>query len=695
MMTAGLMLAHQVAAKAFRDTTFLTAWPATALPLMTIGTAVLTVTLAPVFSRFLERFSTLAVVSVGFSLSACGHALEWAFFDASRWIAVVIYLHLAGVGAVLLSGFWSLIAERFDPAGARTSYGRITAAGTAGGIIGSFAAERLATMVSSEAVLIMLAALHLLCAGGVTMMQRAPALLARDNASTEAGPSGLRETFRTPYLRTIAVFVILTSASSAIVDFLLKSQARASFGTGPELLRFFTVFYGTVQVFSFLAQTRAERVVRQFGMSGTINALPGAVGGLGLVALVFPAWPIITALRGLEAVLHNSLFRSGYELLFIPMDARMRNRAKTVLDVVCDRAGEAAGSGVVQLVLLIGVASLSSSLLAIALVCAAVALWVGQRFATLYVGLVEDQLLKYRDAPQVSMVSEAGWTLLQVPGSTLAAPPETPLSVAPRPTPTRPADPPIELLADLRSREESRVRTALGRTSTLGRIHVAQVIDLLAWDDVLPAAWTALEHLAPTHLGMLTDAMLDPATDFAIRRRLPRILGTVTTRRSLDGLVNGLSDSRFEVRYHCSRAINRILARNHELAIDRPQMIAAVERELSVPPQRWRGYRLLDRPEVEGSSDVAAPPEDSSRYLEHVLLLLSTIVGRDPLDAAVHGVRSADPGVRGLAFEYLDQVLPPAVVERLKAMIASTESGDGAPAQSAPQPTATRPSTEH
>src|SRR5258705_2138970 len=173
MVTAGLMLGHQVAAKAFRDTTFLTAWPATALPLMTIGTALLTATLVPVFSRFLERFSPRAVVSVGFALSAAGHAVEWVFFAAGRWIAVVIYLHLAGVGAVLLSGFWSLIAERFDPAGARTSYGRIAAAGTAGGIVGSVAAERLATTVAPDAVLIMLAALQLLCARGGAKPRRA------------------------------------------------------------------------------------------------------------------------------------------------------------------------------------------------------------------------------------------------------------------------------------------------------------------------------------------------------------------------------------------------------------------------------------------------------------------------------------------------------------------------------------------
>jgi ATP:ADP antiporter, AAA family len=694
MTTAGLMLAHQVAAKALRDTTFLTAWPATALPLMTIGTAALTATLVPLFSRFLERFSSSRVVSIGFALSAGGHALEWAFFDAGRWIAVIIYLHIAGVGAVLLSGFWSLIAERFDPAGARTSYGRITAAGTAGGMVGSIAAERLATMVAPGAVLIMLAALHLLCAAGVTMLRRSPALLPREKESADAAASGLRETFRTPYLRTIAAFVILTSASSAILDFLLKSEAKATFATGPELLRFFTFFYGAVQVVSFLAQTRAESAVRRFGMAGAINALPGGVGAVGLAALVFPAWPVITALRGLEAVLHNSLFRSGYELLFVPMDARMRNRAKTVLDVLCDRAGEAAGSGIVQLVLVAGVASIASSLLTVSLLCAAVALWVGQRFGSLYVGLVEGQLLKYRDEPQVSMISEAGWTLLQVPGEPAAGPAQV-VPARPAPVRTRRVDPSIELIAELRSRDVARVSAALGRTSMLGRIHVAQIVDLLAWDAVLPAARSALEQLAPLHLGMLIDAMLDPLTDFAIRRRLPRILGTVATRRSLDGLVNGLGDLRFEVRYHCSRAISHILSRNRNLPVDRAQIIAAVERELSIPPQRWRGYRLLDRPEVDGLSDLTARPEDSSRYLEHIVLLLSAIVGRDPLDAAVHGVRSADPGVRGLAFEYLDQVLPPAIVERLKEMIASTPSGGDAPGQSAPQPIATRSSGEH
>jgi hypothetical protein len=69
MATAGTMIAHQVAAKA-RDAAFLTAWPATALPLMTIVTAGATVALVPTFSRVLDRFPTVTVVAGGFALSA-------------------------------------------------------------------------------------------------------------------------------------------------------------------------------------------------------------------------------------------------------------------------------------------------------------------------------------------------------------------------------------------------------------------------------------------------------------------------------------------------------------------------------------------------------------------------------------------------------------------------------------------------
>ena len=45
--------------------------------LMSVATAGLSVTLAPIVSRLFERYSPLRVVAVGFVLSAIGHAIEW------------------------------------------------------------------------------------------------------------------------------------------------------------------------------------------------------------------------------------------------------------------------------------------------------------------------------------------------------------------------------------------------------------------------------------------------------------------------------------------------------------------------------------------------------------------------------------------------------------------------------------------
>jgi hypothetical protein len=682
MATAAVLLAHQLAGKAFREAAFLTAYPATALPAVTIAAAAITFALVPLFSRALGRFSALAVVSTGFALSAATYVVEWAFYGAGHWVVIFAYLHLAAVGALLFSGFWSILGERFDPATARARYGRITAAGTAGGMLGSLAAERIAAYTAPEGVLILLALLHLSCAAGVVMMRSAPKLLAvPSDSDTTASPS---RTVLGRYVRTIGAFAILISATLTIIEFLLKFNARASIGTGPDLLRFFALYFGATQALSFVAQAVSAPWVGRLGIVGTVTALPTGAGAAALVALVFPFWPVVMTLAGVASVLRNSLFRNGYELLFVPLDTRTRSRAKTTLDVLCDRAGEAAGSGVVQVLLVASVASLTSGLLMATAILAVATVWVGRRFTALYVDVVGQQLLTFSDVPPPALASAAGWSVSQFVTPRATTKPEAMavrrLSAAPS------LDRQMAMLADLRSADTARVTAALSRCATFSRIHVAQAVNLLASDEVLAATRKALEQLAPTHVGLLADTMLDPATDFVIRRRIPRILGTVTSQRSMDAVVSGLDDGRFEVRHNCSRAIVRLLTNHPALVLERTRIIRVVERELSAPPQRWRGYRLLDR--VDGEpSPVVVPLAASTHLLEHIVLLLSTFIAREPLDAAVRGVHSRDPGVRGLAVEYLDQVLPTAVAAQLRPLLEaeppSSPPSGGAPAAQA------------
>jgi len=184
---------------------------------------------------------------------------------------------------------------------------------------------------------------------------------------------------------------------------------------------------------------------------------------------------------------------------------------------------------------------------------------------------------------------------------------------------------------------------------------------------VLPAR-RVLEANAAAHVGQMNDALLDEQTDFAIRRRLPRILGTLSSDRALFGLTHGLEDTRFEVRYQCARAIDRLVTRGDGLTVDRARIIAAVERELSVSPQVWHGHHLIDRVD-EGDDRGAAEGTRARRNLEHVFTLLSTVFPREPFQVAFHGIQSENTSLRSLAAEYLNSVLPPGIRTRLWALI--------------------------
>jgi ATP:ADP antiporter, AAA family len=678
MIVAGLMLAHQFAAKAFRDAAFLSAWSPAALPPMVIATVVLLLAAVPVYARLLAAFGPHRVVPIGFLLSSLGHLVEWRLSSGHPWVAAAIYLHIAGLGTLLLSGFWTLVSERFDPRGAKAGFGRIAAAGTLGGLAGGLAAAAFATTPDPSQTLMFLAVMHAACALGVFLLGRAAETFPADSPepATASGLFRLDVLRASPHLRAVALLVVLSTASAFLVDYLLKAEVAVRFATEAAKLQFFAWFYTAVGVVTFLAQASVGYTVRQAGIGRTISSLPIGLGSMSLAAVIFKAaFPLIVVARGVEAVVRGSLFRSGYELLFVPMAPAEKRRAKTFLDVTCDRAGDAFGAAIVQLLLLTGTMFLASELLAIVMVMAIGGFLITRRLDRMYLSVVERQLVRHVDVSPVIVGSETGWTVIDVAPAdpTAAVTVATTAALAPR----REDDPKIRVLVELRSGDRRRVEGALARLSAPDRLHIAQIIRLLAWDDVVGSARAVLERVAPSHVGLLVDELLDADTDFAIRRRLPRILGTVPTPRAVDGLVRGLDDVRFEVRYQCSRALDRLLMKGTALAVDDGQVLAVVERELSVPAPIWQGHRLIDEPESDhsptGSTGDAARAQ---RNLEHVFSLLATVLPREPLQVAFRGIRSEHDGLRGLAIEYLESVLPPAIQQRLWALLnASVESG--------------------
>ena len=702
------IIATQVAGKATRDTLFLTSFDISALPVMLMGSALLSIGVVLLSSRAMTVLGPVRVIPPLFLVSGVLTLGEWFLATRNvRLASVIVYLHVAVIGSILISGFWSMVNEHFDPHSARRNIGRIVGGATAGGLFGGFLADRVGAWAGMLSVLPVIAGLQLVCGfllprlkSADTTAQVPPlrSLFAR-RSHDDSAESGLRVLWRVGYLRNLALIVLLGNIVATLVDFLFKARATGSFSNGTDLMTFFAVFYTAVSLVTLAVQAgMTRRLLERIGIANTMAVRPAVMTVGGLVTLPLMGLVGLGVLRGVEAVLQSSLFRSGYELLFTPVTPREKRATKTFIDVGADRMGDIVGGGMVRAVILLPAAVSGRVLVILAVLISVLGFVIARALRRGYVRALERSLLHRADELNIEdtagtrsmMDSFAGIDLsMSIDGirlDELRREAATPPPDAPAPTdtagttsgetpPAAPrapvADPELALLIELRSGDAARIQGALRQKRSLTPVEAAQVISLLAWDEVTGWASRVLARVAPVITGQLIDRMLDPNEDFAIRRRIPRVLSTCATPRAFHGLMAALEDKRFEVRFQSSLAMVRIHEGIPSLPVDGTTIYAAVLRETGVKKQLWEDQRVLDEPERGDTPEFLeeALRVRANRSMMHVFSLLSLVLPRAPLQIAYKGLLTDDAVLRGTGIEYLESVLPREVWSNLQPLL--------------------------
>ena len=684
IICAGVVTAQFVGGKAARDALFLAQVDVTSLPTMVIATSIFSIGLVAVNAKGVSRLSPARFVPWAFAVSALLLLAEWLLtFSSPKLAAVLVYLHISGLGPILGSGFWLITSERFDPRTAKRKFGQIAAGGTFGGLLGGLLAERVAVMLGVGAMLPVLAILNLLCAWQVRRLVPAPASQPQSKEfSAELTPepawSGVRALAETPYLRHLALLVLLGTASAALIDYAFKAQAVAVLGTGESLLRFFGAYYAAVSLVTFAVQASTSQfALERFGLAFTTATPSIALFASGIGALIAPGFAGAVVARGSESVFRGSLFRAGYEVFYTPIPIAEKRAAKSIIDVGFDRIGDAVGGGAVRFILLLSPHLQYSAIMLSTLLCSAATVAVASRLSRGYIQTLERNLRgraldldlsQVQDSTTRSTMLNTAWALRAgaprtQAGELRAGAPDKSLS----PELERSADPEIQEIMWLRSRDRDRVLTVLRGDEELTPALITHVIPLLAWDPVAADAIRALQKVAPKHVGALADALLDPYEEFAVRRRIPRVMAVCSSQRAADSLTLGLADVRFEVRFQCGRALAAIVAKHPDIQIAAAGVFDVVQKEVAVGRPVWEGRRLLDR--LDESEPKTFVDEfirsRASQSLAHVFTVLSLVLPPEPLQIALRGLHAGDENLRGTALEYLESVLPPMIREPL------------------------------
>jgi ATP/ADP translocase len=672
--TSAALIAQQVAGRAVRDALFLTNFRVASLPIVMVAAAALSLLAVVWLSRLMARYSPARVMPVLFASSACGLTLEWAIaFVSAPASAVAVYLHTAVFSPVMMSTFWSLINERFDPHTAKSAVTRIANGATLGGALGGLAAWRASTLIELPTTVLYLAVLNAGCFVG-TLVFRARTEAAPSPASARSAPptekvSAVAMLRTAPFLQNLALLVALGAAMSTLLDYVFSAQVTAAYGKGPPLLAFFSLFWLAVSVLSFALQlTLGRMVMEKLSLAVNIAVLPGIIIMGGAVGLAVPGLVSSVLLRGAEAIQRNTLFRSAYELLYTPLSEERKRSTKSLIDVGFDRLGTMVGSGVAILMLLLFTRWHSSVLLGIVVALAFATLPIVRRLQVGYVAALEEGLREgarkleplkpspvgTRDVARRDELIRRVEDLRDPAGPGATSGIASAILRSPRKLLSR-----AEVLL---SGEVDRARDALRDWSTTEAQLATFAILLLAHKELRSDAQAALRRVAPAVTGQLIDALLDPAMDVAVRLRIPRVLAGCPSQRAADGLLLGVADERFEVRYACGSALLKITEGESGISVSRERLFEAIKREARENSPDPIELDELDEDPTEAESLAFVgnllARDRMDRRLEYMFTILSLHLEREPLRLAFRALHHENVRHRGTALEYLESVLP-------------------------------------
>jgi AAA family ATP:ADP antiporter len=367
-----LLIAAHTSLETARDALVLTRLPSRELGIIYVAVALCALPAVGAASRAAVRFGARSALGGGLITAA---ALLVALFmvPMNRATAVAVYVTSGLIGAVLVPLYWNLLASILNIAQARRLLGIVGSAGIVGGVLGSTAAAALLNVVHTRSLLLVSSGVLLVTVAGLIWIPAAEH--GRPHEAPEALPTrqdaaDLRDE---PFLRRIAILVVVTAAASVLLDYFFKWTVARTI-PHHEIARFVARYYAWLNGLSLVAQIFVTgALVRRVGVATAMVVTPTLMllGGVGAL-LGAGALTAALALKAVDGTLRNSVHRVTMELLYLPVPASVRTRAKPFIDGALSRMTQAvAGLGLLAL----GGANYLSSWLLAGIVGAAIVLW--------------------------------------------------------------------------------------------------------------------------------------------------------------------------------------------------------------------------------------------------------------------------------------------------------------------------------
>ena len=339
------------------------------IPLLFTLTFAVMLGILPVYWRIVGRARRSRLLpTVYVSIAVFFSALAAAMLGGHRGpvLAGAYFVAVTSVNLLMVSVFWSTMADLWTPASAKRLFGFVAAGGSAGALAGPAFNASFVEALGAANVIFIACALLVAAAVSGTVAQR----LRREDAPHETvdpreavGGRAVDDLVRlaqSGYLLGIAGMIV---GGQVIGALMYNEQARyveSAYGGLEERAALFARIDLAV---SILALTFQSLVVGRLTALGGVGASLGALWALGAASFVllalFPAGAFLLATQVVRRAADYGFFKPAREMLFTVLHPPSKFKSKSLLDTVLQRGADSVGNGLYMLIAPLGLAGIA------------------------------------------------------------------------------------------------------------------------------------------------------------------------------------------------------------------------------------------------------------------------------------------------------------------------------------------------
>lgn len=279
--------------------------------------------------------------------------LFWVLFTqfGAEWVSVGFYFLGLILGLLLISQFWTLANDVYDARQAKRLFGFIGGGSSLGGATGAALTRFLVERLGTNNMLLVSAAILGGCLFIVTYVLRREQNAGKSDAAKAAeeegvsGAEAIKLLRDSKHLQIIAMVIAFAAIAAAIIEQQLNMATAEQKSSTDAITAFLAEVTIYLSLVGFVVQVAlTSRIHRFLGIGFALMVLPMGLGTTAVIMLFNSGLWAPGLARVLDASLRYTVDKTTREILFLPLPADVKYRAKPFVDVTVDRFSKGIGA---------------------------------------------------------------------------------------------------------------------------------------------------------------------------------------------------------------------------------------------------------------------------------------------------------------------------------------------------------------